>query len=41
MTCCAVAGLANADRNNKATAPSRIVGLVIAASLLFAAINGD
>src|SRR5688500_663846 len=34
MTCCADAGLASADSNDKATAPSKIVGLVIAASLV-------
>jgi hypothetical protein len=33
MTCCAEAGLASADSNDKATAPSKIFDLVIAASL--------
>ena len=34
MTCCADAGLASADSNDKATAPSKTVGLVIAVSLV-------
>jgi hypothetical protein len=34
MTCCAAAGPANADSNDKATAPSKILGLAIAASLV-------
>jgi hypothetical protein len=42
MTCCADAGLASADRNDKATAPSKIIGLVIAAShILVCGFNGD
>jgi hypothetical protein len=34
MTCCADAGLASAERNNTAKAPSRIVGFIIAVSLV-------
>jgi hypothetical protein len=42
MTCCADAGLASADSNDKTTAPSKIVGLVIAASLVLVCdFNGD
>lgn len=41
MTCCADAGPASANRNDKATAPSKIVGLVIAvlAGFLFATLT--
>jgi len=42
MTGCADAGLASAERIDKATAPSRIFGLVIAASLVpVCEFNGD